>query len=237
MFESLFVTIHFEGKRLICGTVYRPPRNDNLGLSGLFDSVKLVLGKLNKTKIKCFLMGDLNFNLLDLSDKKTEQFTNIMFKYNFYPLINKPTKITDSSSSAINHIWTNVSNTSMKSGIIAHCVADHLPVIQVSNLGKIETNSVSKVRCYTLSNLIKFSAFLNNADLYDVENQDNPDNCFKNSYDLLINEFEKFVPLKESSKTTKYSERYDRELRRLMLKNDRLYKKYLLRRDQNFKNQ
>ena len=147
LFESLFVTIHFEGKRLyICGTVHRPSRDDNLGLSGFFDSIKLVLGELNKTKSKCFVMGDLNFNLLDLSDKKTEQFTDIMFNYNFYPLINIPTRITDSSSSAIDHMWTNVSNTSIKSGIIAHCVADHLPVIQVSNLGKIKTNSVPSVR-------------------------------------------------------------------------------------------
>ena len=67
-FESLFVTIYFEGKGLICGTVYRSPRNDNLGLWGFFDSIKLVLGELNKTKSKCFQMGDLNFNLLDLSD-------------------------------------------------------------------------------------------------------------------------------------------------------------------------
>ena len=201
-FESLFVTIHFEGKRLICGTVYRPPRNDNLGLSGFFDSIKLVLGELNKTKSKCFLMGDFNLNLLDLSDKKTEQFTDIMFNYNFYPLINKPTRITDSSSSAIDHIWTNVSNTSIQSGIIAHCVADHLPVIQVSNLGKIKTNPVSNVRWYALSNLKKFSASLENADLCNVENQHNPDDCFKNLYDLLIEKFEKFIPLKESSKTT-----------------------------------
>ena len=80
---------------------YRPPHNYNLGLSGFFDSIKLVLGELNKTNSKCFLMGDLNFNLLDISDKKIEQFTDIMF--NFYPLINKPTRITDSSSSAIDH--------------------------------------------------------------------------------------------------------------------------------------
>ena len=90
-------------------------------------------------------MGDLNFNLLDLSDKQTEQFTDTMFNYNFYPLINKPTRITDSSSSAIDHIWTNLSNTSIKSGIIAHCVADHLTVIQVSIIGKIKTNSVPNV--------------------------------------------------------------------------------------------
>ena len=75
-FESLFVTIHFEGKRLICDTVYRLPRNDNLGLSCFFDSIKLVLGELNKIKSKCFLMGDLNFNLLDLSDKFTDRLNN-----------------------------------------------------------------------------------------------------------------------------------------------------------------
>ena len=101
-----------------------------------------------------------------------------MFNYNFYPLINKPTRITDSSSSAVDHIWTNVSNISIKSGIIAHCVADHLPVIQVSNLRKIKTNPVPNVRCYALSNLRKFRAYLENADLCNVENQNNPDKLF-----------------------------------------------------------
>ena len=43
--EFLFVTIHFEGKRLVCGTVYRPPRNDNLEIRGFFDSINLVLGE------------------------------------------------------------------------------------------------------------------------------------------------------------------------------------------------
>ena len=94
----------------------------------------------------------------------------------------------------------------IKSGILAHCVTDHLPVIKVSNLGKIGTNSVFNVRWYALSNLRKFSASSENADLCNVENQDNPDNCFKNLHDLLIDEFEKFIPLIESSKTTKHFE-------------------------------
>ena len=158
VFVSLFVTMHYEGKRLVCGTAYRSFRNDNLGLRGFFDSINLALGELDKIKSKCSLMRDLNFNLLNLSNKKTEQFTDNMFDYNFYPLITKPTRITDSNSSTIDHFWTNVSDTSIKSGIIAHCVADHLPVILVSNLGKFKTNSVSKVRWYALSNLRKFSA-------------------------------------------------------------------------------
>ena len=99
-------------------------------------------------------------------------------------------------------------------------MADHLPVIQVSNLGKIKSSLVSNVRWYALSNLGKFSASLENADLCNVKNQNNPDNCFKNLYDLLIEKFEQFIPLKESSKTTKHFEWYDRELRRLVLKKD-----------------
>ena len=61
-FESLFVTIQFEGRRLICGTVYRPPRNDNLRLTCFFQNLNMVLTEISKTKNKCFIMGDFNFN-------------------------------------------------------------------------------------------------------------------------------------------------------------------------------
>ena len=77
-------------------------------------------------------MGDFNLHLLDSSDNNTQLLTDAMFNSNFYPLINKPTRITGSSASTINHIWTNVTNTRINSGIITHCVADHLPVKQVS---------------------------------------------------------------------------------------------------------
>ena len=72
-------------------------------------------------------------------------------------------------------------------------MADHLPVIQVSNYGKFKTDSVSKVTYFALR---EFSASLENADLSNIENQDNLDNCFKNLYDLLIDKFEKLISLK-----------------------------------------
>ena len=89
-------------------------------------------------------MGDFNFNLLNLSDKNTEMFTEAMFNNNFYPLINKPTRITDSHSSTIDHIWTNIMVTNITRGIIVHCVADHLPVLQVCKFGKLKVCSVPK---------------------------------------------------------------------------------------------
>ena len=43
----------------------------------------------------------------------------------FYPLINKPTRITDSSATLIDNIFTNVHNTETKSGIWITDISDH----------------------------------------------------------------------------------------------------------------
>ena len=167
-FESLFVTIQFEGRRLICGTVYRPPRCDNVSLTCFFQNLNIVLTEISKTKNRCFIMEDFNCNLLNLLDKNTEMFTDAMFNYNFYPLINKPTRITDPHSSTIDHIWTNIMVTHITSGIIVHCVADHLPVLQVCKFGKLKICSVPKTRSFALCNIQKFKSSLETADVSNI---------------------------------------------------------------------
>ena len=231
-FEYLFVTIQFEGRRLICGTVYRPPRSDNLRLTCFFQNLNMVLTEISKTKNKCFIMGDFNFNLLNLLEKNTKMFTDAMFNNSFYPLINKPTRITDSHSSTIDHIWTNIMVTNITSGIIVHCVADHLPVLQVCKFGELKICSVPKTRSFALCNIQKFKSSLETADVSDIFDRTDPDSCFEMLYDLLFDEFDKNFPLTKPAKSNKRCEWYDLELRRLMLKKDRLYKKFLSRHDQ-----
>ena len=51
-------------------------------------------------------------------------------------------------------------------------------------------------------------------------------------HDLLFDEFDKNFPLTKPAKSNKRCEWYDLELRRLMLKKDRLHKKFLSRHDQ-----
>ena len=80
-------------------------------------------------------MGDFNIDLLDVKNKNTETHVKSMFDYNFYPLVNKPTRITKNRCSCIDHILTNMIGSQIKSAIVAHEISDHLPVIQVSNVG------------------------------------------------------------------------------------------------------
>ena len=80
-------------------------------------------------------MGDFNIDLLDIKNNNTENYVETMFDYNYYPLINKPTRITKNKCSFIDHIWTNVIGAQINSAILAHEIADHLPIIQVPSIG------------------------------------------------------------------------------------------------------
>jgi hypothetical protein len=46
----------------------------------------------------------------------------------FEPLIDKPTRITDFSSTLIDNIWTNTTNTELTAGDIVNDISDHFPL-------------------------------------------------------------------------------------------------------------
>ena len=57
-FESIFITIQFKNKSIICGTIYRFPQNDKLSFDIFNNYLLQTLNAINKTKHKCFIMGD-----------------------------------------------------------------------------------------------------------------------------------------------------------------------------------
>ena len=55
-------------------------------------------------------------------------FTAAMLNHNFCPIIDNPTRITDTSAIVIvlDHLWTNAYTNHIKSGIVWHSASDHL---------------------------------------------------------------------------------------------------------------
>ena len=113
-------------------------------------------------------MGDFNIDLLDVNNNNLETYVETMFDYNFYPLINKPTRIVKDKFSAIDHIWTNVTGAQIKSAILAHEIADHFPVIQVSNIGTPLLKSENRKWNFSQPNLQKFCQMLEATDFGEV---------------------------------------------------------------------
>ena len=139
IFESLFINIQLGNDKITCGTIYRAPKQDRFSNNQFKTQLKNALSTLTVSKNKAYIMGDLNYDLLQDSHIFTDDFVDIMYDYSFYPIIKKPTRITQSSSTCIDHIWTNIHDKSISSAIITHKIADHLPVIQSTKITNIKT--------------------------------------------------------------------------------------------------
>ena len=83
-------------------------------------------------------MGDTNINLIDQKDSGTHILIDTMFNNNFFPLINRLTRLTNNCASTIDHIWTNITCVNITSGIFVRTVSDHFPIFQISEIGKLK---------------------------------------------------------------------------------------------------
>ena len=108
---------------------YRPPNGDTT----LFEKhMKSILSKNEATKKEVILIGDFNMNLLDFDkNKRVQSFVNLMFRFGMIPTINKPTRVTRCTATAIDHVFTNtiMDNIEIKTAIVKTDISDHFPII------------------------------------------------------------------------------------------------------------
>ncbi len=128
--ECVFVEIEMLKKNVIIGCVYRPP---NSNLSQFNDELSCMLDKLTKSGRHVYLVGDYNIDLLKAdSHPSTVEFINTMFSSSFIPLINRPTRVTDSTASIIDNIFTNHHDVNHSwTGIIPTDVSDHFSIFHI----------------------------------------------------------------------------------------------------------
>ena len=87
-------------------------------------------------------MGDININLLQQSSLKCiDDFINVIYNNSFQPVIDKPTRISKSSITLIDNIFTNVCSSLFQPGIFYSDITDHLPIFLMTTNLKYEMNN------------------------------------------------------------------------------------------------
>ena len=116
--ETLSIEILSKKSRnIVIAAVYRPPKGNNK----LFkDFCKDFLNKQEMSNKAAFLLRDFNLNALDYDTKEVvKSFSNLVFQNRSLPLIQRPTRVTRTSTTAIDYILTNrVLENKIQSGII-----------------------------------------------------------------------------------------------------------------------
>ena len=67
-----------------------------------------ILNVIDREKKIIYLIGDLNIDLFKCeSHKPTSTALDILYSHNVFPLITKPTRVTENTATLIDHILTN----------------------------------------------------------------------------------------------------------------------------------
>ena len=63
------------------------------------------------------------------SHSQTEEYLDMLFTNNLLPIITKPKRLTDHTSTLIDHIYTNSPISQITTGILTVDISDHVPVV------------------------------------------------------------------------------------------------------------
>ena len=127
-------THNFEvDKNIIVSVIYRTPNTDT---DVFINTLNTLIEKIKPENKYCYLLGDFNINILNYTTHSaTVGFVDSLFSYGFLPLISRPTRVTTSSATLINNIFTNICNHSPASsqGVLVTGVSDHFPIFHMSH--------------------------------------------------------------------------------------------------------
>ena len=195
--EMLVLEIEREKQKplLIC-VWYRPPNSK----PSLFDNVNDAFDKFESMDLDIILLGDLN---CDVSSKNpnihTKRLIELAENYRLTQLIDKPTRVTQASSTTIDLIFTSDSNKVNFSDVVQVGLSDHYMV--VLSWGRTKRNKSDHK--YVISRAVNkmdvdnFKKDLSNQTWADVLTENDAVKAYKKWMSTFRSIIDKYAPLKK----------------------------------------
>ena len=235
--ECLFIEIPQSNRRsLLIGCIYKAPNADN-ALFNMHMLEIIIVIQSGSAKLT-FLLGDYNLDLLKYqSNGAIADFLNNMISHSFFPTIRNPTRITDTSASLLDNIFTNCIRNSFSAAIICSDISDHFPVAVRINLSIVKNKllNISASRSFNSAAVFNFNQGLMSYTWADISqyitNCSDPSEAFLSFFNVYKHLFDKCFPLvtrHHSYRMTPRNEWMTKSLIKSCNKKSRLYKKYRL---------
>ena len=187
--ESLFVEVHNgRAKPNIVGVIYRLNTLPRADLDLFIKNLLEIQGTICNENKTAYLIVDYNINLLKFgSHKKNNDFIDNVISQGFVPYILKPTIITATSATLIDHIFSNHTSPDHESGIIVTYIADHFGIFHITYgiAPKIKPTRI-RVRQLKYNNILAFKNRLATTDLSGVLKLADPDDAYNYFFTYLL---------------------------------------------------
>ena len=173
--------------------MYSPP-------SGNFDMFENkfneILTKVDKSNKIVYLMGDFNIDLLKIENSDfSSRFCEKLFTSSFFPLITRPTRITQHTATLIDSIFTNdlAHLDSGINGVIFFDTSDHLPIFHLTvtkskhNCKHMHDPHKRTIDQKSLSSFISYVKNISWSNTFQAQNPSEAYSIFHNNLQVAIN--------------------------------------------------
>lgn len=180
--NCLSMQLSIEDIIVIITAVYRSPSHNDI--TEFLADLELLLNTNNKHYH--VITGDLNINTNELAQhRQLNDYEDLLSMFGFTHCIRKPTRISDNSTSCIDHILVNF-NKDLRSVIFQNSITDHYMTMLGFNHNS-RLVGINKKDFYEVFDQLKISNLLENENWISVLSRDNVEIAFK-EFMLIISD-------------------------------------------------
>ena len=197
--ETVFIEMEkghqLQNHNVIIGVIYSLPNQDISSFNDKMSNIVNVVRRENKT---CYFLGDYNINILNYeSHAQTAQFVDMMSSNVFLPLITRPSRVTATSATLIDNIFTNDIgdiNNSVQVLFITD-ISDHFPVFHIARQMEIkEKDTYIFKRLYSFQNKENFCQAMSNISWDKISRSRDTQQAFDTFHKHLVEIYNKHFP-------------------------------------------
>ena len=132
------------------------------------------------------------------SHTETQDYIDAMFQHSFIPLINKPTRITTTTATVIDNIYSNdILGTNYQThGIIYTDISDHLPIFLLTKqINDTKVDTVIETRIYNEQATTTFKESIDQITWDEIYASKNPQESYSKFLNEILFVYNKSFPL------------------------------------------
>ena len=197
--ETVFIEMEkghqLQNHNVIIGVIYHSPSQDMSSFNDKMSNIINVVRRENKT---CYFLGGYNINIFNYeSHAQTAQFVDMMSSNGFLSLITCPSRVTATSATLIDNIFTNNIgdiNNSVQ-GLFITDISDHFPVFLIARQMEIkEKGTYIFKRLYSFLNIENFCQAMSNISWDEISRTRDTQQAFDTFHKHLVEIYNKHFP-------------------------------------------
>ena len=191
--EAIWVEINNANNKLLIGTFYRAPSCGVVSWDLIEESFYC---GIDDGIEKVIMVGDFNANVLEGNNQRIDYLCN---RFQLSQLINKPTRITETTKSTLDLIFVSSSRYVANVDVLTPFCSDHSPVFV--NFGTKENKRQKSfhrtILDYSNADIIGLKTFFNNFDWDNIFNKECIDTIVEDFSTLVLSVAKSFIPSKD----------------------------------------